>query len=93
LGLVPRWSGNRRADHVGEHLQRDTAAEAYGTSVTVVSAVRSRWLAVPSSTRSDRTEVARYVEEVEDALAVENAGWERSLSQAQSAFLGTTGRR
>lgn len=34
-----------------EHLQRDAMAEAYRTTVAVVSAVRARWLAVPSSTR------------------------------------------
>jgi hypothetical protein len=66
-----------------EYQQWDAKAGSYRRTVLALRANRARWLAMRPDEQDSPEALTWYAQGVEDALAAENADWERAVKQAQ----------
>jgi hypothetical protein len=69
-----------------DYDQTESRIRSMASAVAAIRSARERWMALPSSVRMDSAAVARFAEEVEEALGAEAFDWERALQQAQRSF-------
>ena len=69
-----------------EYKQWDASAASYRRTLLTLRAYRARWQAMPPHERDSPAALMWYAERVEDALAAENADWERAVKQAQQTL-------
>ena len=74
-----------------QYARFEEDAEALRATALEVSAIRARWMSLPPEEHSSAEAVAEYASKVEEALAVENGEWERSVRQAQASFFDRQG--
>jgi hypothetical protein len=70
-----------------EYRHWDARADAYRSTAVGLRSARGRWHARQKDGRISSDELVRYVREVEDALASEGFSWQRTLRQAEGAFV------
>lgn len=69
-----------------EYRQRDALSDEMRSTSAALRAARAKWQGRLGDDNRHTELLREYVADVEDALAAENSGWERSLRQAQQVL-------
>jgi hypothetical protein len=70
-----------------EYLHLDATSDSFRQTSVEVRKERGKWQSLAASERDGDAQLSIYVNSVEDALAAEGSGWERSLRRAQEDFV------